>query len=274
MLLKLNSKGEMVSMLQEMLNAQGAGLPVTGFFGKQTEAAVMNFQKKNGLVADGVVGPKSWTKLMSNPPAEVAASTSKFLTEKDLQQVAAQLGIEVPVIKAVNTVESSGKGFYLNGDVKILFERHWFWKLLKQKGIDPNTLAAGNTDIVNASPYSKYPSTDQQHGILDRAAALSPDKRVAEAANEACSWGAFQIMGFHAKPLGYKDVFEFVKLMQKNEGEHLKAFARFIEVNNLVQYLQKKNWAGFASRYNGPNYQRFQYDTKLANAYNKYAALV
>jgi hypothetical protein len=210
---------------------------------------------------------------MSNAAPKAGTTESKFLTENDIQQVATQLGLEVAVIKAVNAVESSGRGFYANGDVKILFERHWFWKLLKQKGIDPAQFAAGNTDIVNSAPFSKYPSTDQQHGILKRAAGLSSNKLVSEAAHESCSWGAFQIMGFHAKPLGYADVFEFVNLMKKNEGEQLKAFARFIEVNKLVQYLKNHNWREFARRYNGPAYEKFQYHTKLENAYNKYAAI-
>ncbi|MBK8145894.1 MAG: peptidoglycan-binding protein [Bacteroidetes bacterium] len=33
---------------------------VDGSFGKISEAAVMDFQAKNNLVVDGVVGPKTW----------------------------------------------------------------------------------------------------------------------------------------------------------------------------------------------------------------------
>ncbi|WP_197071991.1 peptidoglycan-binding domain-containing protein, partial [Geobacillus kaustophilus] len=31
--------------------------------GKQTEAAVKAYQKRKGLVADGIVGPKTWNML-------------------------------------------------------------------------------------------------------------------------------------------------------------------------------------------------------------------
>lgn len=58
------SRGESVKTLQERLNAKGynAG-SVDGIFGKNTQAAVMAFQKANGLAADGIVGPLTWGKL-------------------------------------------------------------------------------------------------------------------------------------------------------------------------------------------------------------------
>ena len=33
-------------------------------FGKDTEKAVKAFQKKKGLKADGIIGPKTWIKLL------------------------------------------------------------------------------------------------------------------------------------------------------------------------------------------------------------------
>lgn len=56
--IKKGSKGEDVKTLQKKLNLQ-----VDGIFGSITEEAVIEFQKSNGLVADGVVGPKTWEKL-------------------------------------------------------------------------------------------------------------------------------------------------------------------------------------------------------------------
>jgi peptidoglycan hydrolase-like protein with peptidoglycan-binding domain len=38
---------------------------VDGFFGPITEAAVRRFQRENGLVPDGIVGPKTWTALLN-----------------------------------------------------------------------------------------------------------------------------------------------------------------------------------------------------------------
>ena len=71
------SRGESVKTLQERLNAKGynAG-SVDGIFGKNTRAAVMAFQKANGLAADGIVGKLTWAKLYDTTAALPAASTA------------------------------------------------------------------------------------------------------------------------------------------------------------------------------------------------------
>jgi len=62
--LKKNSKGEAVTRLQQGLYQLGYDPGgVDGIFGANTERAVKEFQTNNGLPADGVVGPKTWTAL-------------------------------------------------------------------------------------------------------------------------------------------------------------------------------------------------------------------
>ena len=62
--LKLYSKGEWVTVLQAMLNAENkAGLDVDGEFGVFTYSAVNKFQTAHGLERDGIVGPKTWEVL-------------------------------------------------------------------------------------------------------------------------------------------------------------------------------------------------------------------
>ena len=48
--------GEDVTALQEALNRQGAGLEADGVFGPGTQAAVEAFQRRAGLLIDGIVG--------------------------------------------------------------------------------------------------------------------------------------------------------------------------------------------------------------------------
>ena len=49
----------------DALNALGYDCgSVDGIFGSKTKAAVMAFQKANGLGADGIVGPLTWGKLV------------------------------------------------------------------------------------------------------------------------------------------------------------------------------------------------------------------
>ncbi len=58
------SSGEAVKAVQDLLkNKFGYSLSIDGAFGSGTETAVKNFQSKNGLSADGVVGSNTWMYL-------------------------------------------------------------------------------------------------------------------------------------------------------------------------------------------------------------------
>lgn len=48
-----------VSAVQAELQARGYNIRVDGQYGPKTKAAVKKFQRKNGLVADGVIGPQT-----------------------------------------------------------------------------------------------------------------------------------------------------------------------------------------------------------------------
>ncbi|HCI67984.1 MAG TPA: hypothetical protein DER17_02965 [Oscillibacter sp.] len=63
-MLRTGSRGDAVRKLQELLNAKGYTCgSVDGIFGSKTYAAVLAFQKANGLAADGIVGSLTWAKL-------------------------------------------------------------------------------------------------------------------------------------------------------------------------------------------------------------------
>jgi len=68
--LRRGSKGKAVELLQKLLVAQGYKLTrhknrtgIDGDFGPATQRAVKRFQKDEGLVADGIVGKKTWAEL-------------------------------------------------------------------------------------------------------------------------------------------------------------------------------------------------------------------
>ena len=64
-MLRTGSRGDAVRKLQELLNAKGYTCgSVDGIFGSKTYAAVLAFQKANGLAADGIVGSLTWAKLV------------------------------------------------------------------------------------------------------------------------------------------------------------------------------------------------------------------
>lgn len=62
-LLKKGSEGDYVKELQSILCALGYTLEIDGSFGPATLAAVIAFQKAQGLDTDGIVGENTWTKL-------------------------------------------------------------------------------------------------------------------------------------------------------------------------------------------------------------------
>jgi len=61
--LRQGSTGSDVETLQQRLNDLGYGIAVDGNFGPGTQGAVVDFQGKNGLGNDGVVGPQTWAAL-------------------------------------------------------------------------------------------------------------------------------------------------------------------------------------------------------------------
>ena len=81
-LLVEGSFGSGVEYLQTVLNGMGYTIKVDGFFGLNTKDAVMDFQKKNGLTADGVAGPKTFAKLVPVTAAPAAPTAPVVETKK------------------------------------------------------------------------------------------------------------------------------------------------------------------------------------------------
>lgn len=63
--IRSGATGQDVKDLQFLLNKAGAYLAVDGVFGVNTNKEVKNFQTAKGLEVDGVVGPKTWAKLLT-----------------------------------------------------------------------------------------------------------------------------------------------------------------------------------------------------------------
>jgi hypothetical protein len=68
--LRPGADGDEIVWAQELLNAGGARLPVGGFFGGKTYQAVVSFQQRHRLPADGVLDPATWRLLMRLTPRE------------------------------------------------------------------------------------------------------------------------------------------------------------------------------------------------------------
>lgn len=92
--IKKGNKSSQVIALQQKLQAAGYFKEsVTGYFGSVTEAAVIKFQKDNGLIADGIVGPQTLSVLESNlgTPTSSSPDTIPSSSVKDKQPNVSQL---------------------------------------------------------------------------------------------------------------------------------------------------------------------------------------
>ena len=78
--LKKGSRGEDVKTLQRLLGMTA----VDGVFGVNTENAVRTFQRLHGLVADGIVGTKTWSVLLSantKPTTSGLKKSNRFINK-------------------------------------------------------------------------------------------------------------------------------------------------------------------------------------------------
>ena len=189
------------------------------------------------------------------------------LLETDFQAAAARLGVSVPAVKAVATVESNGGGFLPDGRVKVQYEPHVMYRQLASNfdraRADKELVA--HPDLV-AKKAGSYQSLDKEDKDMNRAAQLI-DRT---SALESASWGAFQIMGYHWKTLQYTTLQGFINDQYTAAGQ-LETLVRFIQADpRLLKALRGKDWAAFARIYNGPGYAANKYDTKLAAAFKQY----
>lgn len=199
----------------------------------------------------------------------IEKSNSGRLIDEDFTQVAELLGCEPAALKAVQQVETGGRGgFFSPGRPAILFEGHIFWTQLKKRGSNPEDYVKGNENIL----YPKWEKGHYKGGIGEYDRLEQARKINREAADASGSWGMFQIMGFNYAACGEESIESFVRSMCESEFKQLLLTANFIKKNSqMLQALQARDWAVFAKCYNGPAYAQNRYDVKLEAAYQKYS---
>lgn len=181
---------------------------------------------------------------------------SRRLTLADYQRASENLGCRREVIQAVAEVEAMNSGFLASGRVVILFEAHVFSRLTRHRH-DASHPSISSTKWNRAL----YRGGEGEYPRLELALQLNP-----EAALQATSWGAFQIMGFNAVKAGFANAHHMAFAMQEKEQRHLDAFVGFIRSEGLADALVRSDFDAFARRYNGPRYAENRYPQRMRAA--------
>lgn len=217
-----------VTELQQWLVARGQAITVDGQAGPATRAAIV---------------------------AAFTNTAAPAVTPAEIGTFAAEIGCTTKQLNAIATVESAGGGFDAHGRPKILFERHYFWRLTQ-----------GHYGLTSFSNQQSGGYSEDSWEKLGLAAGKDPDAAFASA-----SWGKFQIMGAHWNALGFSSALGMAYFMSRGEAGHYTALVRFIEANRMVDKVKAlstnpADCAAFAKAYNGPGYRQNRYDEKLAAA--------
>ncbi len=167
---------------------------------------------------------------------------------------------------AVAEVESGGQVYAVVDDKPeplIRFEGHYF-----DRRLTPEKQLRARAEKLASPMAGKIPNPRTQAGrwrLLERAAAI--DRK---AAYESVSWGLGQVMGAHWAWLGYDSVDALVEEARSGAAGQARLMARYIEKAGLAEALTARNWNAFARGYNGPDYRRYRYHTRIATAYQSY----
>jgi g-D-glutamyl-meso-diaminopimelate peptidase len=132
----LGSRGPNVKLIQSLLAQIGYNPgPVDGIFGQQTLQAVIAFQRGNGLMPDGIVGPATW------------AFFERFL-----------LGYDRYTIQPGDTFYQIARKYYTTVNAI----------MTANPGLDPENLAVGQTITVPYGIDVVFTDIDYTYEILER----------------------------------------------------------------------------------------------------------
>lgn len=197
-IIKLKSRGEKVATLQTALKSLGYAVDTDGAFGDGTRKAVLEFQKKNSMKADGLVGAKTYAAVLaqsSDVPAGRDASAPETrvglpLTLSDKLEILDALGNILRARKQyAEAIPYYDKAISLIGKPE---KQHWIYYYARGTSYErTGNWPAAETDLQKALSlypdqplllnYLGYSWVDQGRnlkeglGYIEKAVSLKPD---------------------------------------------------------------------------------------------------
>jgi len=139
----LGCSGNDVTIVQARINFHGFGvLAVDGEFGKNTDQAVIQFQMAQGLTADGIVGPNTWSELLNDFDAPLSGreEIEAIVRNKHISSIVTQTLLSEDVKNVISlAVSDLDKKEYPNGsnegpEISHLVDGyHEYWKISKSE---------------------------------------------------------------------------------------------------------------------------------------------
>ncbi len=277
--LKRGSRGESVVKWQRLLDSKGYDPNgIDGVFGAGTEKATKEFQRANGLKADGVVSSATWSKgfgsdvkaappkpkpkpKQGSGPLRTRIDVSKIALEPEvnasgsggvikawnrygglLTALSDELGIDPDAAAAVLAIESGGTGMTEHGPV-IRFENHQFWDHWGKR--HPDTFKA-HFQYSGSKRWQGHKWRDRGDWATCHKSGQKGEWQVfgyarkldENAAIQSCSIGLAQIMGFHYRRMGFDSPREMLDAYARSEADQILGFFDFVATSSGDRLLK------------------------------------
>lgn len=186
---------------------------------------------------------------------------------RGIRGIAEANGVDPAALMAIIRVESNGvTGANIDGDMMpvIRWEGHYFDRLVPAE----KRAAARRAGLASPKAQAIKNPRSQRARYVMLTEAMDIDR---DAAIMSCSWAVGQVMGAHWEKLGFSSPTELYRRACESVTGQVDLMMRYIVRFGLLDELQRRDWSGFARGYNGPNYRKFKYDTKMADAYRHYS---
>jgi hypothetical protein len=174
---------------------------------------------------------------------------AEAIGDRDIAMLADSMDVHPADLEAISEVESNGFGWFKDGRIKILFEKHWFYR--KLDGAERNKavrlgLARKNWVSPAKGGYKDQSNSASRYRLLAKAIEINE-----EAAYQAISVGRYQIMGFNHGICGFVSAKHMFTQFVDSEAHQLRAFANFLREKGLVSAIKRQDFATVETRYNG-----------------------
>jgi peptidoglycan hydrolase-like protein with peptidoglycan-binding domain len=198
MFLSIRSRGSQVVRLQRELKAAGFNPgPVDGIFGPNTLRAVRAYQSRHGLTVDGIVGPRTWHKLLTDGRVPGRATSVRAPSAAPRGQLV--LGYVNGVPRSIR-VSSIGNGKYLRTDAAARFNA--MKAAARRVGITLTPVSGFRTMAQQRALYAAYlagrGNLAARPGYSNHQSGLSVDISVGGYGSAAYRW-----LARHARAYGF-----------------------------------------------------------------------